>query len=139
LLIAERAGLGDVVARLWRPLRHGYLMLMVVLGWVLFRAETLAQAGHFYAAMVGLGEGGGVEAPVAAFLDIRVAAALVAGAVLSACAMPKGRGWVVRSGGGMASQAGRDAAVYAGFLALFLLALAVVSGTTYSPFIYYRF
>jgi alginate O-acetyltransferase complex protein AlgI len=139
LLIAERAGLGDVVARLWRPLRHGYLMLMVVLGWVLFRAETLAQAGHFYAAMVGLGEGGGVEAPVAAFLDIRVAAALVAGAVLSACAMPKGRGWVVRPGGGVAWQAGRDAAVYAGFLALFLLALAVVSGTTYSPFIYYRF
>jgi hypothetical protein len=53
--------------------------------------------------------------------------------------MPKGRGWVVRPGGGMAWQAGRDAAMYAGFLALFLLALAVVSGTTYSPFIYYRF
>ena len=75
----------------------------------------------------------------AACLPLFGAAALLAGAVLSACAMPKGRGWVVRPGGGMAWQAGRDAAMYAGFLALFLLAVTVVSGTTYNPFIYYRF
>ena len=141
LLIAERAGLGAAVAQLWRPLRHGYLVLMVVLGWVLFRADSLAQAGHFYLAMAGLGAGDGLEAPVAAFVDNRVAAALLAGAVLSACAMPKGRGWVVerRPQGAGLLPLGRDAAVHAGFLGLLLLSLAVVSGTTYSPFIYYRF
>lgn len=138
-LVAERAGLGAAVARLWRPLRHGYLMLAVVLGWVLFRAETLAQAGSFYGAMAGLGAGDGITAPAAAFLDNRVVTALLAGAVLAACAMPKGRGWVAGGRGAAWMPVGRDAAAYAGFLALFLVSLAVVSGSTYSPFIYYRF
>jgi hypothetical protein len=68
-----------------------------------------------------------------------VAAALLAGAGLCACAVPKGRAWLPRDQAGGALPAARDAAIHAGFLALLLLTLAAVSGTTYSPFIYYRF
>lgn len=139
LLIAERAGLGTAVARLWRPLRHLYLILAVMLGWVLFRAESLGQAAGFYAAMAGLTPGDPLAAPAAAFLDARVATALLAGALLSACAMPRGRAWVLHAEPQGALPAVRDAAMHAGFLALLLVTLAAVSGTTYSPFIYYRF
>ncbi len=44
LLVIERAGLGRVLERCWAPLRHGYLLLLVMVGWVLFRAETFSQA-----------------------------------------------------------------------------------------------
>src|SRR4029079_875958 len=40
-LVVERLGLAAAIHRLWRPLRHLYLMLVVMIGWVFFRAETL--------------------------------------------------------------------------------------------------
>lgn len=42
--------------RLRRPLRVGISFILVLLSWVLFRAETLPQAGVYYAAMFGFGE-----------------------------------------------------------------------------------
>ena len=43
-LVAERLGLADAVKRLWAPLRHAYLLVVVMIGWVFFRAETLPAA-----------------------------------------------------------------------------------------------
>lgn len=40
------------------PLRHGYALVLVVLGWVLFRAESLSYAGQFVQAMFGGAAGG---------------------------------------------------------------------------------
>ena len=38
----ERHGLAATVTRLPAPLRHAYVLLVVMLGWVLFRTETLS-------------------------------------------------------------------------------------------------
>ena len=53
LLLTEKAlpGLG----RLPGALRHGYVLLAVILSFVLFNAETLAQAGSDFAALFGFG------------------------------------------------------------------------------------
>ena len=40
-LVLEHAGLGDLLERAWRPLRHAYVLAAVVSGWVLFRCDTL--------------------------------------------------------------------------------------------------
>ena len=47
----EQAGLGARLARLPRPLRHGYVLLAVLCLWVVFRADTLPDAGVVFAAM----------------------------------------------------------------------------------------
>jgi len=44
LLIIERLGLSRVLGIVPRGLRHLYAMLAVIVGWVLFRAETFGQA-----------------------------------------------------------------------------------------------
>jgi D-alanyl-lipoteichoic acid acyltransferase DltB (MBOAT superfamily) len=44
-LIIERVGWGRVLERLPAPARHVYTMLLVLVGWVLFRAESLGDAG----------------------------------------------------------------------------------------------
>src|SRR5438876_3261876 len=53
-LVLERLGLGAAVKRLRPPLRHAYLLLVVMVGWVFFREESLRGALSFLAAMVGL-------------------------------------------------------------------------------------
>lgn len=47
LLIIERLGLGRLLARTPRGFRHLYALFAVILGWVLFRAETFEQATRF--------------------------------------------------------------------------------------------
>ena len=52
-LVVERLGLAGRVMRLWRPLRHAYVLLVVMIGWVFFRADTLPAAIGFLKAMGG--------------------------------------------------------------------------------------
>ena len=54
LIVLERAGLEAAVKRLPVALRHVYLMVLVMAGWVILRSETLAGAQLFFKALVGL-------------------------------------------------------------------------------------
>jgi len=52
-LIAERLTLGPKASQISNPfLRYMYLLPVVIVGWVLFRAETLAQAGQLISGLV---------------------------------------------------------------------------------------
>ena len=42
-LIIERVGLKPVLERVYTPIRHIYALLVVIIGWVIFRSETIAQ------------------------------------------------------------------------------------------------
>ena len=50
-LVMERAGLGRALKGLWRPLRHLYAMVVIMIGWVFFRADDLTQAFSYLRAM----------------------------------------------------------------------------------------
>jgi len=47
-LTIERAGFGKKLSKLWKPLQHFYTLLIVNLGWVLFKTENLTQAYKYY-------------------------------------------------------------------------------------------
>jgi alginate O-acetyltransferase complex protein AlgI len=47
-IVLERSFLDRILSRLPRALRHAYLLLVVVVGWVLFRAMDFEQAVTFY-------------------------------------------------------------------------------------------
>jgi alginate O-acetyltransferase complex protein AlgI len=53
-LMLEHFGLGALMKRMPGPVRHGYVLIVVTFGWVLFRAETLTAAWRYWKAMVGL-------------------------------------------------------------------------------------
>ncbi|MBF0258614.1 MAG: MBOAT family protein [Desulfamplus sp.] len=54
-LIIERMGLGSILTRINVVLRHLYVIIIVMAGWVLFRADTLEQALKYLKIMAGFG------------------------------------------------------------------------------------
>jgi alginate O-acetyltransferase complex protein AlgI len=142
-LVFERLGLAARIARLWAPLRHAYLLLVVMLGWVFFRADTLPQALRFVAALAGAG--GSEPSPYALgwFLTPEVALALVAGVIGSAPLVPALGRWRDRVAAASAPSAWRpwllDAAGTALLMLVFAAAIMQVAALTYNPFIYFRF
>ena len=139
-LILERLGLLSLLTRLPAPLRRGYVLLAVIVGWVLFRSDTFSQAQAMLTAMVGYGLGDPMLHPLAEYLSGSVVSALLVGAV---AATPVGRqvgteiGRLTRSG----SMQGRLARImHVGFSAgLLSLSAASLASGTYNPFIYFRF
>ena len=80
-LVLERMKVGRVIESLWSPVKHLYTLLVVSIGWVLFRADTVAQATAFVKAMAGLGTGKGLEYHVGLYIDAQLVLALCAGAI----------------------------------------------------------
>ena len=144
-LVAERTRFGEFVDRLPRPLRHGYTLLAVLLGWVLFRAETLPQAVNFGATLFGLSPAAAVGQPAARYLTNQATFAIVVGIIFSIPTWAK-----IKSG---AKKIGEAAPVKfqpwvatlgmvleaALLIFLMLVSTAWLAGGTYNPFIYYRF
>ena len=56
-LALENVGFSKVLKRLWSPLRHIYVLAIVVFGWVLFRSDSLEYARGYFHAMIGMGTG----------------------------------------------------------------------------------
>ena len=54
LLMLEKFVIGKHIQKLWKPLQHMYALLFIVLGWVLFRSESLSYALGYLASMFGL-------------------------------------------------------------------------------------
>ena len=80
-LVLERVGLAVRVGVLPEPLRHAYAVLVVMVGWVFFRADTLASAVTMLAAMGGAGGAAPAVYAPAWFWTTDVLLALAAGAV----------------------------------------------------------
>ncbi len=49
----ESIGFGRSLKKFWLPIRYGYTLLIMMIGWVFFRANSLAFAFHFLLRLVG--------------------------------------------------------------------------------------
>ena len=58
LLMGEKFLWGRALEKLPGPVRHGYALVLITVGWVLFRAADLAQTGQMLSAMFGFAPGG---------------------------------------------------------------------------------
>jgi len=139
-LVLERAGLGARLERAWRPLRHGYTLAVVMVGWVFFRAESLPAALGVLRALAG----GSLALPtpytVWWYLTPEVVAALAAGVIGAMPVWPAvaGRFGQTAPGG---SQLGAlpSALSVAALAAIFGGCVMLIAAHTYNPFIYFRF
>jgi len=144
-LVLERTRFGKFMDSLWRPLRHGYTLLAVVCGWVLFRADTFSQAMEFFKFMSGLGHATPAAQPLARYVNNEVLWSIVLGVIFSAPTWPCLKGLFARIPA-MVPDVIRPVIYIFGFTAevlligaLFLISAAWLAGGTYNPFIYYRF
>ena len=133
-----RAKFGGVPA----GVAHAYTLIVVMVGWVLFRAETFSQAASMLAAMSGAARGSGAVHSLAAYLRPDLVATVILGVVFSAPAVGRLRGWFVPGADlvGPAKRRGMAPLLRIAVLAAMfgLCTLSLASGT-HNPFIYFRF
>jgi alginate O-acetyltransferase complex protein AlgI len=139
ILSLERTRVGKRLAKASRPIQHLYTMIVVMIGWAIFRAGTMIQVAGFLAALVGLGGGTGRSATVYAGGDVVLA--LAAGTVLSTRFGPVASTWARARFGGAGGIGGLSLAVgeVVGVALLLFLSLCWLSAGTLTPFIYFRF
>ena len=144
-LILERAGLGAALQRIGSEFRHLYVILVVTVGWVFFRADDLSQAAGHLRAMAGFGSGDGIAHHVWLHLQPDVALALIIGAVGSTPYLANLGQRIVayagslRRGGREMLDATGGSAFSAALYAILLLSVLSIAGGNYNPFIYFRF
>jgi alginate O-acetyltransferase complex protein AlgI len=131
LLMGERwRGKNSLVRALPKALRITITFVLVLIGWVVFRAENLAAAGDYLAAMFALQETPGSSLLLAADLYTRRNLAVMAICVALTIQPHQSFDW---------SQARLNIAATMVVLTLFLFALAVMSTQAFNPFLYFQF
>lgn len=141
LLIVERLGFGAALARLPRVVQHAYALVAVVVGWVLFRATSLGQAGVVLAKMFGLDGTADIaigdlltgEQRLAFVLGVLFSTPLAARVLRGCVALPTLRPWPRRR------PAGQYVAGAVLCALVFLASVLKIYSAAYSPFIYFRF
>jgi alginate O-acetyltransferase complex protein AlgI len=131
--VLERLFLRHWLQRLPVLLANALTFLVVMLGWTLFRAQSLAQAGSFLAAMVQPGFSG-YTTRIWITPDQR--AALVIAAVI--CAVPR-LPFYPRLRAAFTGQAAGSLAWHYGLAVLFAGAVGKALADPFVPFIYFRF
>ena len=144
-LVIERLGFGQALRRLPPLVRHVYLLAVVMIGWVLFRAPTLGAALSYLRALTGFGAAAPTPFTVAWYLTPEFLLAAAAGVVGSS----RFGEHVWRRRVEKATVAGdarpawvpsaaltADAIVCA---ALLFVSILQIAAGTYDPFIYFRF
>ncbi|MDA0334294.1 MAG: MBOAT family protein [bacterium] len=124
-----------------RPARHLYTLAVVIVGWVLFRAETLSQTLAFLGAMTGMGDGDGLLYHTGLYLRTDVVLALAVGCLASTD---------LRQTLALARQQERSAAPHSGhalvawlralgLCCVLVISILLIATRTSNPFIYFRF
>ena len=125
--VLEDSGVVPVWRLKGRAIGHVYTMLVVILGFTLFRAESLGQAGAMFAAMfTGVGLEWTGTMTVCSFLKPAFLLALILAVLLS---FPTAK----------RLQPKNESITLAGAMALLVLCMLNLSAGTFNPFIYFQF
>lgn len=114
---------------------HVYTVLAVVLAFVMFRAETVSQAVHFYQAMFTFGS----ISRLTVSACLQMLSPLAVTVLLAAClfSIPLPQKWMESAEKRAPAAAGTILNVIC--IGLLLLCIMNAAATTYHPFIYFRF
>ena len=148
-LVLERTKFGEWQEKLPRFLRHGYTIFFFMLSWVLFKigtdGGTFKQTLSFLSTMFGAGVSSAAKQPLARYVGNQILFAVIAGIIFAGPTWPKLRAWLsglhLKAPGPL-----RPIAFSAGLVlepilvvAVLLVSSAWLAGSTYNPFIYFRF
>jgi alginate O-acetyltransferase complex protein AlgI len=145
-LLIERFGLARLLAVAPRFVGHAYALLVVLVGWVLFRADTLPHALDYLTVMAN--PAAIVVPPIDTriLLDAQTLAALAAGLVFAVPTLP----WLLdrlrtpkldpaHTLEARLDTQGVHVLATPALIAGLMLSIAILAGSTLNPFLYFRF
>jgi alginate O-acetyltransferase complex protein AlgI len=140
-LASEHMGFSNLLNRLWRPIQHLYVVVVIIASWVLFRSETLTQAMDYFNAMTNISNWDTTSFQYAQVIPNEFIFIFITGLIFSLPIYT----WLKYQ---LANSSEKSALIIAFpvfFSRLFflsaLLSLSVlkIASSTYNPFIYFRF
>jgi alginate O-acetyltransferase complex protein AlgI len=134
ILMLERAWLGSVLTRLPRFLRHAYVILVVMIGFVFFRADDFGYSLSYLASLFG-GNGCLLANSQSVLMLMDNWHLFILGAVFSTPIVPM----VARKLEGVDRGILYPCVQACSFCILLLFTLMILVDTTFNPFIYFRF
>ena len=134
ILIERLAGIKSADTGRFAWLRHIYTTLAFIIGWTMFRADTVSEGLGFIGTMFGLVEPETALFKVGYFLTMKSSLVMVLALLFS---LPIGR-WVSEMKFIADTALGRSLR-NAGIICILLLSIAHLAASTYNPFIYFRF
>jgi alginate O-acetyltransferase complex protein AlgI len=144
-MVIEKIGFDKLLIRLWKPLQHAYTLFVVIMAWVLFRADDFTYAWGYYKAMFSVRSIQLNYNVLDIFLNDQVYFLLIIAVISST------RIWVViydrlekLTRLFNANQINITRVIFTFALLFFILCIMLLSSTslissTYNPFIYFRF
>ncbi|NJD90809.1 MAG: MBOAT family protein [Geobacter sp.] len=126
---------GKVLKKLWSPLQHCYLIAILILTWVVFRAPSLQTALYYLQALAGFPPGTGLNYNVFMYLNKTLLATLCFGMVAVTPITPTISAYLVRSRFSFLATASE----FACLCGIMAGSIITVSTTTFMPFIYRQF
>lgn len=131
------AGKGGMTP-LQKPLSHVYTTAAILFTWVLFRADTLEHAGHFYRALCGLGTNS-ADVTFASLYSLQLGLTLLVAVTLAVGAYPRLCAWLMPIFTALRIRQLDGYATALCVAPLLILSLMSIALGQYNPFIYFRF
>jgi alginate O-acetyltransferase complex protein AlgI len=144
-LATERTSLGRGIDALPQPLRHLYTLLIVTVGWVIFRTESMTHAISYLSAMSGFTSGAGVKYNIAMFLSDKLKLEIGMGIILSTPLYPlikRMEASILKTGPAKLNAPLNVIFNFVGFVLISIMVYASLISlaiSAYNPFIYSRF
>ncbi|MBT8195900.1 MAG: MBOAT family protein [Bacteroidia bacterium] len=141
-LILERIGLERALNKVGFFVGNAYALVVVIIGWVFFRADNFPYAWSYLKAMFGLDNPSKEKFNFAYYMDNEIALTLIAGIVLSMPLFFKLktlRAKLFNVIPGTIFQMSLNGLITVLYIVLFIWSVIYISSDTYNPFIYFRF
>ena len=132
-IVIERVGFDKILSKLWTPIQHFYTLFVVLIGWVLFRAEDLGATFSYLKRMFVYTEGNQTINEFISYFNYNTELYLVAvlAFVFSLPVYP----FVERNCTSSKFLIFR----YSSVIAMLVICIIYIAAGSYNPFIYFRF
>lgn len=138
ILIFEKNILGKVLNKLWSPVQHFYALVLIVIGWVLFRAPNMQYAVQYIKVMLGL-SGTGLSDYQSLYLILEYKVELVLAVIASIPVKDFASNFLeTRKNKKMSDMVNYNGQNIFAIL-VFCLSVIYLINSTFNPFIYFRF
>lgn len=139
LIVLERLGLGKLLSRLWAPLQHAYVLILVMIGWVFFRADNFSYSFEFLQTMFGFNQHILTDTQAHITWNDNWYVFLL-GIIFSTPVFVALNRWTMEKiGENKFMNTAYQGMKYAGYMVFMVLVTILLVNSTYNPFIYFRF